>query len=156
MEILGDFKTSVERALEEIEPQYKNLRGLVICGTHSPVVGEVSLLIEKIKYARLDGKPYLGICYGHQLAAVEYARNVLGIGDATSEELGEGTHVVKKRADLNVGLRDGETYWNNYEVVIETKHPTHFITTQFHPEYQSSIGKPHPILKEFIELCKSR
>ena len=25
---------------------------------------------------------------------------------------------------------------------------------QFHPEYQSSKNRPHPILKEFIEVCK--
>jgi CTP synthase len=43
--------------------------------------------IEAIQYAREQQKPYLGLCYGMQLAVIEYARNVLNIKDATSEEI---------------------------------------------------------------------
>ena len=43
--------------------------------------------IEAIKYARENKIPYLGLCYGMQLAAVEYAKNVCGIKNATSEEI---------------------------------------------------------------------
>jgi len=42
--------------------------------------------IAAIKYARENNKPYLGICFGMQLAVIEYARNVLGIKDAASTE----------------------------------------------------------------------
>ena len=153
MTILNDFSTSVRKALEEIDPKYESYNGLVICGTHSPHDTEDMIL--KIEQARKTGRPFLGICFGHQLAAIEYARNVLGIGDATSEEFGKGTFVVKKRPTLKVGLHDGESYWNNYEVVLpDWEKPTHFATTQSHPEYQSSKDKPHPTLKKFIELCK--
>jgi CTP synthase len=31
-----------------------------------------------IKYARINKVPYLGICYGMQLATIEFARDVLG------------------------------------------------------------------------------
>ena len=72
MIFLNDFNTSVERALEEIEPDYKKLYGLVVCGTHSPT--NVDAIIEEIRKARETLKPFLGICAGHQLAAVEYAR----------------------------------------------------------------------------------
>ena len=41
-----------------------------------------------ISYARENNKPYLGICFGMQLAMIEYARNVLGIQDASSSEFG--------------------------------------------------------------------
>ena len=41
-----------------------------------------------ISYARENNKPYLGICFGMQLAMIEYARNVLGIQDASSTEFG--------------------------------------------------------------------
>lgn len=152
MQILNDFSTSVHRALKEIDKNYLERNGLVICGTHSPHNTEE--LIEEIRKARVNGTPFLGICFGHQLAAIEYARNVLGIEDATSEEFGEGTFVVVKRPELNVGLKDGESYWHNYDVNIPTKHPDHFFTCQFHPEYQSSKEKPHPLLVEFIKLCK--
>ncbi|MEX0931864.1 MAG: CTP synthase [Candidatus Paceibacterota bacterium] len=40
-----------------------------------------------IKYAREQKIPYFGICYGMQLAVIEYARNVLGIKDANTREI---------------------------------------------------------------------
>ncbi|RLF08198.1 MAG: CTP synthetase, partial [Thermoprotei archaeon] len=38
-------------------------------------------------YARERGIPYLGICFGMQLAVVEFARNVAGLKDANSTEV---------------------------------------------------------------------
>ncbi|MGB2580162.1 MAG: CTP synthase [Minisyncoccia bacterium] len=40
-----------------------------------------------IRFAREHKIPYFGICYGMQLAVIEYARNVLGFNDATSREI---------------------------------------------------------------------
>lgn len=152
MELLGEFTTSVRRAFDEIDPDWESYDGLVICGTHNPKNTEE--LIEKIAEARKSETPFLGICHGHQLYAIEYARTVLGIEDATSEEFGEGTFVVKKRPELRVGLHNGETFWSNYEVVIDLEKPKYFITTQSHPEYQSSIDRPHKVLVEFLNLCR--
>ncbi|MCQ9616860.1 CTP synthase [Paenalcaligenes niemegkensis] len=42
--------------------------------------------IMAIRYARENKIPYLGICLGMQLAVVEYARNVAGLGGANSTE----------------------------------------------------------------------
>lgn len=42
-----------------------------------------------IKYAREHNVPFLGICLGMQLCAIEFARNVLGLTDATSMEFDE-------------------------------------------------------------------
>jgi CTP synthase len=39
-----------------------------------------------VGYAREHKVPYLGICFGMQLAVIEFARNVLGIKDAASTE----------------------------------------------------------------------
>ncbi|MEK6627075.1 MAG: CTP synthase [Bdellovibrionota bacterium] len=39
-----------------------------------------------IQYAREKKVPFFGICFGMQLAAIEFARNVCGIADATSRE----------------------------------------------------------------------
>ena len=167
MEVLNDFNTSVEKSLSEIDENWRNYEGLIVCGTHSPKNWEEQ--IEKIKKAREGELPYLGICFGHQLAAIEYAVNVLGNKYATSEEFlttieeqwnrdGKNDFVVKKRKEgLKVGLHDGESFWNNYEIVegfesIWKKAPN-FITVQYHPEYQSSISSPHPILVKFIKAC---
>ncbi|MCS7146335.1 MAG: CTP synthase [Nitrososphaerota archaeon] len=42
--------------------------------------------ITAINFARTRNKPFLGICFGLQLAVVEFARNVLGLKDANSTE----------------------------------------------------------------------
>ena len=42
--------------------------------------------IAAIRYARVNGIPFLGICLGMQLALVEFARDVLGLEDANSAE----------------------------------------------------------------------
>ena len=47
--------------------------------------------IEAIKYARENKVPYLGLCYGMQLASVEYARNVVGLKDANTTEVNPDT-----------------------------------------------------------------
>lgn len=45
--------------------------------------------IKAIEYAREQKVPYLGLCYGMQLAVVEYARNALGLKDAHTQECDE-------------------------------------------------------------------
>lgn len=49
--------------------------------------------ITAIKYAREKQIPFFGICFGMQLAAIEFARHVCGIQDATSREF----HAENKR-----------------------------------------------------------
>lgn len=49
--------------------------------------------ITAIKYAREKRIPFFGICFGMQLSAIEFARNVCGIKDATSREF----HAENKR-----------------------------------------------------------
>jgi CTP synthase len=44
-----------------------------------------------IKYARENGIPFLGLCFGLQLAVVEFARNVCGLEGANSTEIDEDT-----------------------------------------------------------------
>ncbi len=45
--------------------------------------------ITAVRYAREHRIPFLGICLGMQMAAVEFARNVLGLGGANSTEFDE-------------------------------------------------------------------
>ena len=44
-----------------------------------------------IQYARENGIPYLGLCYGMQLMVVEYARHILGLKDAHTTEIKQRT-----------------------------------------------------------------
>ena len=43
--------------------------------------------ISAVKYARENDLPFFGICLGMQMAAIEFARNVLNIKDANSTEM---------------------------------------------------------------------
>ena len=57
-----------------------------------------------IRYARENLVPYFGICFGMQLAAIEFARHVCGIAGATSREFGLGnksTRTGGKRLQRN-------------------------------------------------------
>ena len=162
MILLNDFDTSIRKAFTEIDENWENYDGLIIAGTHNP--HDIEMMIEEIKKARETRKPFYGECFGHQLACIEWARNILGIKDATSEEFGQGTFVVKKLPKLNVGLKQVgdrfESFWNNYAVdeFVEKDYlanrPDNFITAQFHASYQSSKQKPHPLIAEFIKQCQ--
>ncbi len=44
-------------------------------------------MIETIKYARENKAPYLGLCYGMQMASIEYARHVAGLKGANTTEV---------------------------------------------------------------------
>ena len=47
--------------------------------------------IDVISYCRKNGVPFLGICYGLQMAVIEFARNVCGLEGANSTEIDKGT-----------------------------------------------------------------
>lgn len=52
-------------------------------------------VIMAIKYARENKIPYLGLCYGMQLAVIEFCRNVIGWKDAHTAEINpNSSHVV--------------------------------------------------------------
>lgn len=76
--------------------------------------------ISATEWARVNRVPFLGICFGMQLAVVEYARNVLGL-DANSTENDPGTpnpvvdllpeqgSVVDKGGTMRLGSYEVET-----------------------------------------------
>ena len=61
-----------------------HLHGILVPGGFG--VRGVEGKIQAIRYAREHRVPYFGICFGMQLAVVEFARHVAGIAGATSEE----------------------------------------------------------------------
>jgi len=79
---------SLEKDPKEIE-NLKNFDGILIPGGfgNSGVEGKISA----IKFARENNIPYLGLCYGMQLAVVEFARNVCNMKDANSTEINKNT-----------------------------------------------------------------
>ncbi|HKZ93090.1 MAG TPA: CTP synthase [Candidatus Bathyarchaeia archaeon] len=47
--------------------------------------------MKAIQFARESDVPFLGVCYGFQLAVIEFARNVCGLDDANSTEINPET-----------------------------------------------------------------
>ena len=83
-----DFETG-KRKLSEL----KKYDGVIVPGGFgkSGIEGK----IKAIKYIRENKIPYFGLCYGMQLAVVEYSRNVLGLkGAATREMDKDAKHLV--------------------------------------------------------------
>ena len=68
----------------EIKAKLKNISGILIPGGFGK--RGTSGKIEAIRYARVNKIPFLGICYGMQMAIIEFARNKLKIRNATSSE----------------------------------------------------------------------
>jgi CTP synthase len=50
--------------------------------------------VDAIRFARVNGVPFLGLCLGLQCAVIEYARNVAGLPDAHSSEFADTPHPV--------------------------------------------------------------
>ncbi len=171
--------------------------------------------IKAIEFARKNNIPYLGLCYGMQLAVVEFARNVLRWPDANTTEINPKTkkpviHIMDSQKDkvaahemggtMRLGaypcvLKSGtvaakaygarrisERHRHRYEFnnayraqlekkglvvsgtspdntlveIVELKNHPFFVGTQFHPEFQSSPLRPHPLFKSFIAAAKKK
>ena len=70
--------------VSEIRSKLKDISGVLIPGGFGKRGTEGK--IEAIKYARNNNIPFLGICFGMQMAIIEFARNKLNIKNATSSE----------------------------------------------------------------------
>jgi CTP synthase len=70
---------------EELERELKKVSGVVVGPGFGPRGTEGK--VATARYARESGLPYFGICYGLHMAAIEFARNVLGMTGANSTEI---------------------------------------------------------------------
>ena len=66
----------------------KDVDGIIVPGGFGTRGAEGKIAC--VKYARENNLPYLGICFGFQMAVIEFARNVCGIDDADSSEIKPG------------------------------------------------------------------
>ena len=70
----------------------ENIHGIIVPGGFGERGAEGK--IEAARYARTRKVPYLGICFGMQLAVIEVARHVAGIKGANSTEFGPAAEPV--------------------------------------------------------------
>ena len=78
--------------------------------------------LRAIKHARENKIPFLGICYGMQLACVEFARNVCSLPDAMTTEVDEATPdpVIDFMPDQrNLEVMGGTMHLGSYACTLE-------------------------------------
>ena len=137
-----------------------------------------------IKYCREHNKPFLGLCYGLQLAVVEFARNVCGLKKAHTTEVDPNTpypvidilpeqkKLIKESkygATMRLGaypaiLKKGTLVWRLYgkrKVVYERHRHRYEVNPEYHEILQKhglvfSGMSPDGRLVEFIELSNHK
>jgi len=112
--------------------------------------------IAAIQFARENNIPFLGICYGFQLAVVEFARYVCGLEDANSTEINPSTpfpvidlmpeqHGVEiKGATMRLGahkimIKKGTSAYSLYQ--SEEIYERHRHRYEVNPEHKSTLEK---------------
>jgi len=132
--------------------------------------------IATVRYAREMKVPFLGICFGMQMAVIEFARNVCGLENANSTEVDEATphpvihmmteqrNVVRKGGTMRLGaydcvLREGSLAHRLYgERKISERHRHRY---EVNNEYRPLLSKhglvlsglsPDETLVEMIEI----
>ncbi|HKP97109.1 MAG TPA: CTP synthase (glutamine hydrolyzing) [Fibrobacteria bacterium] len=88
-----------------VEAALQGAQGVIVPGGfgHRGIEGKIKV----IQYVREKNIPYLGICYGMQLAVVEFARHVAGLKDAnTTEVREEGVAVPHPVIDILPGQKN--------------------------------------------------
>lgn len=160
---------------DETAPEiFKDCQGILIPGGFGERGSEGK--IAAIKYARINKVPLLGICFGMQLAVIEYARNVFGLTEATSTEFDSETkepvidYLRGQYDGINMGgtlrlgaydckLKEGTLAYKAYgEELIRERHRHRY---EFNNRYLETFEKsdmqvvgvnPQANLVEIIEL----
>lgn len=77
--------TEIEQGKTTPAEELKDVDGIIVPGGFGKRGAEGK--IECIRHARENSMPFLGICFGFQMAVIEFARNVCGIEGANSSEI---------------------------------------------------------------------
>lgn len=104
------FENEKERPL--IEAELAKLDGIIVpqgWGSRG-VEGKIMA----VQFARENKIPYVGLCFGMQMAVIEFARNVLGLAGANSEEVNSKTkhpvvHMMPNQKEYLAKKRYGGT-----------------------------------------------
>lgn len=152
----------------------KNADGIIVPGGFGQRGIEGKILA--INYARVNKKPFLGLCLGMQLSIIEFARNVLGYKDANSSEfdlnsLNQVIHIMPDKSNLtDIGgtlrlgsypckLVPGSKVHELYgeELVYERHRHRYEVNNDYRSEYEENglmlVGKsPDDRIVEMIEL----
>jgi len=110
----------------------KEVTGILVPGGFGSRGTEGKILA--IKYARENKIPFFGICLGMQLAIIEFARNVVGIKEATSMEFSEtGEFLIHyMQGQTRDGAKGGSMRLGAYACELENGSLAHKIYGEQH------------------------
>jgi len=120
-------------------------------------------MIAAASYARKNKIPYLGLCYGMQLAVIAYARDVLGFKDANSEENDKKTkhpviHLIPSQKDLIERRAYGGTMrLGNWDAKVKLGTRAYEIYKKyqgFKDEKTGLTGERHRHRYDLMMICK--
>ena len=105
---------------DTVDSLLKDCQGILVPGGFGD--RGIEGMIETIRYVRENNIPFLGICLGMQMTVVEFARNVLGMQDADSEEFNSKTehkviHIMETQK--NIHKKGGTMRLGAYPCVIK-------------------------------------
>jgi len=84
---------TTEITADNVAEKLRGMAGVIVPGGFG--VRGTEGKIECVRYARENKLPYLGLCYGFQMAVIEFARNVCGLANANTTEVDPNcTHAV--------------------------------------------------------------
>ena len=88
--------------------ELKSFDGIIVPGGFGS--RGVEGILKAIEFARVNKIPYFGLCYGMQLAVVEYTRNVLKLKDANTTEINPQTKspVIDIMPDQKKKIAEGD------------------------------------------------
>ncbi len=113
------IETSEIRSEADAGEALKGLDGIIVPGGFGSRGSEGKIAC--IKYAREHNMPFLGLCFGFQMAAIEYARNICGQKKANSTEIDpkcEPTICILPEQEEVEGL-GGTMRLGGYEIAIK-------------------------------------
>lgn len=79
----------IEKGIVKLEDVFKRNKGMIVPGGFG--TSGVDGILSAIRYAREKKIPFLGICYGMQLAVIEYARTICKLEEAHTTEINPRT-----------------------------------------------------------------
>ncbi len=159
---------------ENVSEKLKNIDAIIIPGGFGSRAIEGK--INAIKYARENNIPLLGLCYGLQLAVIEFAKNVCNLENANSTEIDSNTkhpvidilpeqkNIDKKGATMRLGEQKANLKLNSLVQKLYNSNESferHRHRYEVNPEYHKILEdhglilsglSPNEKLVEYIEL----
>lgn len=118
--------------------------------------------IRAAKFARENKVPYLGLCFGMQMAVIEFARGVIGLKGANTQEINSKTrypviHIMPKQAEYLAKRQYGGTIrLGAWPCVIKKRTKLYKAYQKYGRRKSSPWYLPNPLTKYKLQITSPR